>query len=98
MSFFIRAILGLKSANGHTFFVDLYIIENILFSYVKNRIPLDAGKASYAGSSEPITPLPNGHHIIAVIGAKPSPSRGLYLRQTYPPPITLHFQLFLRPC
>ena len=49
MSFFIRAILGLKSANGHTFFVDLYIIKSILFSYVKNRIPLDAGKAVMQG-------------------------------------------------
>ena len=57
MTFFMRAILGLKSANGHTFFVDLYLIKNILFSYVQNRIPLDAGKASYAGSSETIPPM-----------------------------------------
>lgn len=63
----MRAIFGLKTANGQTTFVDLYVIENILFSYVQNRIPFDAGKASYAGSSEPNPPY--GHHIIAVIGA-----------------------------
>ena len=62
----MRAILGLKTANGDCTFFDLYIVENILFSYVQNRIPLDAGKASYAGSSEQVPP---GHHIIAVIGA-----------------------------
>ena len=52
MSFFRWGILGLKIANGNTTFVNLCIIENIFFSCIQNGIPLDAGKKSYAGTSE----------------------------------------------